>query len=64
MKFIAFATLVLTVVTLPIMGAVMFALLAFALFMLALVGVLSGLEHRDVRQHDVVLDGTRWRDGA
>ena len=64
MKFVAAAALLLTVATLPIMGAVMFALLAFGLFLLALVGVLSGLEDRTVRPRDVVLDGTRWRDGA
>ena len=64
MKFVAAAALVLTVITLPIVGAVMFALVAFGLFLLALVGVLSGLEDRTVRPHDVVLDGRRWRDGS
>jgi hypothetical protein len=64
MKFVATAALVLTVVTLPIIGGVLVALVAFGAFLLALVGVLAGLDDRTVRQHDVVLDGRRWRGGA
>jgi hypothetical protein len=63
MKYVAVAALLLTAATLPVVGGVLFALLLFGLFLLALVGVLGGLEDRTVRQHDPVLDPRRWRNG-
>jgi hypothetical protein len=64
MKYVAVAALLITVATLPVWGGVLFALFLFGLFLLALVGVLGGLEDRTVRQHDPVLDPTRWRNGS
>jgi hypothetical protein len=64
MKYLAAAALFLTVATLPVLGGALFALFLFGLFLLALVGVLSGLEDRTVRQHDPALEPTRWRDGS
>jgi hypothetical protein len=64
MKYVAVAALLLTAATLPVVGGVLFALLLFGLFLLALVGVLGGLEDRTVRQHDPVLDPRRWRNGS
>jgi hypothetical protein len=64
MKYLAVAALFLSVATVPVVGGVLFALSLFALFLLALVGVLGGLEDRTVRQHDPVLDPRRWRNGS
>jgi hypothetical protein len=64
MKYLTVAALFLTVATLPVWGGVLFALFLFGLFLLALVGVLGGLEDRTVRQHDPVLDPARWRNGS
>jgi hypothetical protein len=33
------------------------------LFLLGLVGVLTGLEDRTVQQHNPAADGTKWRNG-
>lgn len=48
----AVVSLILTVVFIPIVGGVLFAMVFFGLFLLALVGVLGGLEDRTVRQHN------------
>jgi hypothetical protein len=64
MKYVAVAALLLTVATLPVWGGVLFALFLFGLFLLAVVGVLGGLEDRSVRQRDVVLEPRRWRNGS
>jgi hypothetical protein len=64
MKFLAVAALLLTAAAIPVVGGALFALLLFGLFLLALVGVLGGLENRTVRQHDPVLDPRRWRNGS
>jgi hypothetical protein len=64
MKYLAVAALLLTVATAPVVGAALFTVLLFGLFLLALVGVLGGLEDRTVRQHDPVLDPRRWRNGS
>jgi hypothetical protein len=58
------SALLLSVATLPVWGGVLFALFLFGLFLLALVGVLGGLEDRTVRQRDVVLDPKGWRNGS
>jgi hypothetical protein len=71
MKFLASAALLLTVGALSltvgallVFATVIFALvLFFPLSLLGLVGVLTGLENRTVRQHDPALDPRRWRDG-
>lgn len=55
--------LFLLVATLPVMGAVLFAPFLLGAFLLALAGVLRGLQDRTVRQHDAVLDPKGWRDG-
>jgi hypothetical protein len=64
MKYLAVAALLLTVVTIPVVGGVLFAFLFFGVFLLALVGVLTGLEDRTVRQHNPSMNPTRWRDGS
>jgi hypothetical protein len=65
MKYLAVAALFLTVATIPIVGGAALALFLFGpLFLLALVGVLAGLENRMVRQHEPALDPRRWRDGS
>jgi hypothetical protein len=62
---VAVVSLFLLVASLPVFGiGVLFALFLFGLFLLALVGVLAGLEDRTVRQHDPVLDPRRWRNGS
>ena len=60
----AIVSLILTVALVPVMGAVLFAVVLFAVFILALVGVLAGLEDRTVRQHDPAIDPGRWRHGS
>jgi hypothetical protein len=62
-SLVAVGSLFLAVAFVPVVGAALIVLLLFGLFLLALVGVFSGLENREVRQHDPVLDGRRWRDG-
>jgi hypothetical protein len=64
MKYVAVAALFLTVATLPVMGGVLFALFLFGLVLLALVGVLAGVEDRTVRQHNPAMNPRRWRDGS
>jgi hypothetical protein len=62
---VAVIALLLTVASLPIVGGVLFALFFFfPLFLLALVTVIAGLEHRTVRQHDASMSPTAWRDGS
>ena len=60
---LAVMSLFLAVALVPIVGGILFAFVLFGVFLLALVGVLGGLENRDVRQHEPVMDPTRWRDG-
>jgi hypothetical protein len=65
MTFLAAAALFLTVVSLLVVGGVIFALFLFLpLFLLALVGVLAGTKDRTVHQRDPSLDASRWRTGA
>ena len=61
---VAVGSLFLAVALLPVFGAALFALVLFGLFLLALVGVLGGVEDRTVRQRDPSMDPTRWRDGS
>jgi TRAP-type C4-dicarboxylate transport system permease small subunit len=62
---IAVASLALTVASLlAIPVGVVFAPFLFGLFLLALVGLLGGVDNRTVRQHDPQLDSERWRNGS
>jgi hypothetical protein len=63
-SLVAVGSLFLAVAFVPVIGAALIVLLLFGLFLLALVGVFSGLEDRTVRQHDTVLDPTGWRNGS
>jgi hypothetical protein len=58
---VAIVSLLLTVALLPVPGGVIFAPFTFGLFLLSLVGVLSGLDDRRVRQRNPRVDPTRWR---
>jgi hypothetical protein len=65
MRLLAVAALFLAVVSLMVVGGVVFAaFLFFPLFLLALVGVLAGLQDRTVRQHDPTPDARGWRTGS
>jgi hypothetical protein len=64
MKYLALAALLATVATIPIIGGVLFGAAALGLFLLALVGILGGLEDRTVRQHGGVRDPQGWRNGS
>ena len=48
----------------PVVGAILLALPLVGLAVLALVGVLSGVDDRTVRQHDPSMSPTGWRDGS
>jgi hypothetical protein len=60
----AVISLILTVAFMPVVGGVLFAMVFFGLFLLALVGVLGGLGNRTVRQHNPSMNPREWRDGA
>lgn len=62
-SLVAVGSLFLAVAFVPVIGAALIVLLLFGVFLLALVGVFSGMDDRTVRQHDPVLDGRRWREG-
>jgi hypothetical protein len=64
MKYLAAAALLGAVATIPIVGGVLFGAFALGLFLLALVGVVGGLEDRTVRPHGGVRDPRGWRDGS
>ena len=59
----AVVSLILTVAFIPIVGGVIFAMVFFGLFLLALVGVIGGLEDRTVRQRNPSMNPREWRDG-
>jgi len=48
----------------PLIGGVLFAFILFGLFLLALVGVIGGLEDHSVRQQEPAMDPRRWRNGS
>jgi hypothetical protein len=60
----ALASLLLADALVPVIGAALFVLLLLGLFLLALVGVISNVGDRNVSQHELVLDPTRWRKGS
>jgi hypothetical protein len=64
MKYLAVAALFLAVATVPVVGAAFFTVVLLGLFLLALVGVLGGLEDRTVRQHNPAMNPRGWRDGS
>jgi hypothetical protein len=61
---VASVTLFGTLALLPVIGGALFAFVVFGLFLLALVGVIGGLEDRTVRQHDPAMDPDGWRGKA
>jgi hypothetical protein len=64
-SIVAVVALFSTVGSLLLIGGVLFALfLFFPLFLLALGGVLAGLEDREVRQHNPSMDPGGWRNGS
>jgi membrane protein implicated in regulation of membrane protease activity len=61
LAFLAVAALFLSAVSLLVIGGVVFALLLFfPLFVLALVGVLAGLDDRAVRQRNPSMNPRGW----
>jgi uncharacterized membrane protein len=63
-SLVAVGSLFGAVVFVPIIGGIIFAFVLFGLFLLALVGVIGGLEDRSVRQHEPATDPRRWRNGS
>jgi hypothetical protein len=63
-SLVALSALGLTVVMLPVIGGALFAMVFFGLFVLALVGVLAGVDDHAVRQKNTPTDPTGWRNGA
>jgi hypothetical protein len=61
---VALSALLVTVALAPVIGGVLFALVTFGVFVLALVGVLAGLENHTVRQRNPSLNPRAWRDGS
>jgi hypothetical protein len=63
-SFVAVTSLFQAVAFSMIIGGAIFALLLFfPLFLLALVGVLTGLTNRTVDQHNPSMDPGAWGDG-
>ncbi len=48
----------------PVVGGVLFVFVLFGSFLLALVGVIGGLEDRTIRQHEPTMDPMGWRNGS
>jgi len=48
----------------PLIGGVLCAGILFGLFLLALVGVIGGLEDHSVRQQEPAMDPWSWRNGS
>jgi hypothetical protein len=61
-SLVATGSLFLVVAVMPVIGGVIFAAVLFGLFLLGLVGVLTGVD-RQVRQHDPSLDASGWQGG-
>jgi hypothetical protein len=62
-SLVAVVSLILTVAFIPVVGGVIFSMVFFGLFLLALVGVVGGVEDRTVRQHNPSMNPWEWRDG-
>ena len=63
-SLVAVVSLFLSVALFPVIGAAIFMAIFFALFLLALVGIFSGLGDRTVRQRAPSMNPTAWRDGS
>jgi hypothetical protein len=61
---IAIGSLLGAIVFVPLIVGVLLSLILVGAFLLALVGVLSGLDDQTVRQHDPAMDPTGWRNGS
>jgi len=61
---IAVGSLLGAVVFVPLIIGALLSLILVGAFLLALVGVLNGLEDQTVRQHDPSIDPTGWRNGS
>jgi hypothetical protein len=61
---IAVGSLLGAVVFVPLIIGALLSLILIGTFLLALVGVLNGLEDHTVRQHDPSMDPTGWRNGS
>lgn len=48
----------------PVLGGVILGFVLLAVFLLALFGVMAGLEDRTVRQRNPSMDPTAWRNGS
>ena len=48
----------------PVLGGVILGFVLLAVFLLALFGVMDGLEDRTVRQRNPSMDPTGWRNGS
>jgi hypothetical protein len=62
-SLVAVVSLILTVAFIPVVGGIIFSMVFFGVFLLALVGVLSGGRDRTVRQHNPSMNPREWRDG-
>lgn len=63
-SLVALVSLALTIILLPVPGGALFAMVTFGLFLLALVGVIGGMDDQRVRQRHPPMDPTGWRDDA
>ena len=63
-SLVALVSLALTIVLLPVPGGALFAMATFGLFLLALVGVIGGMDDQRVRQRHPPMSPTGWRDDA
>jgi hypothetical protein len=61
---IAIGSLLGAVAFVPLVIGALVSLILVGAFLLALVGVLSGLEDQTVRQHDPAMDPKGWRNGS
>jgi hypothetical protein len=62
-SLVAVVSLILTVAFIPVVGGVIFSMVFFGLFLLALVGVVGGVEDRTVRQSGPARSVAVWRSG-
>jgi hypothetical protein len=63
-SIVAVGALFTAVAFVPVIGAALIVLVLLGLFLLALVGVISSVGDRNVRQHEPVLDPKGWRNGS
>jgi uncharacterized membrane protein len=61
---IAVGSLLGAIVFVPLIIGALVSLILVGAFLLALVGVFSGLEDRTVRQHEPSMDPRGWRNGG